>query len=195
MSEENNNKENIEGTVSNPEGHIDNNPSNIESDSANNKSRDKLFTQEEVNKLIEKRLSKERSKQEKALKEAERLSKLSEEDRIKAEFASERQAFEEERQAYLKEKMLTQVEKELINESLPVEFAGLLCTDDADTTSENIKTFKEKWNKALEKAINEKLKSNARIPKKETNDTGKISWEAVLENPKLLKKYKEQNKK
>ena len=128
-------------------------------------------------------------------KEAERLSKLSEEERMKAEFESERAAFEEERQAYLREKMLTSVEKELIKESLPVEFANLLVTDDADTTSTNIKAFKEKWNKALEKAVNERLKSNSRIPKKETENNNVITWNDVLVHPELYKKYKSQNKK
>ncbi len=160
------------------------------------KSGEKLFTQEDVDKMITKRLAKEKAKQEKALKEAERLSKMSEEDRVKAELEADRLAFEEERAAYLKEKMLTACEKELMKESLPVEFAGLLVTDDADTTSTNIKAFKDKWNKALESAVNEKLKAAARVPKKETNESaGSITWEDVLENPKLLRKYNEQQNK
>ena len=154
----------------------------------------KLFTQEDVDKMITKRLAKERQKQEKALKEAERLSKMSEEERIKAELEADRAALEEERNAYLKEKMLTACEKELVKESLPVEFAKLLVTDDADSTSSNIKAFKDKWNNALEQAVNERLKANARVPKKETSaEPGKITWEDVLENPALLKKYQEQN--
>ena len=154
----------------------------------------KLFTQQDVDKMIAKRLAKEKQKQEKALKEAERLSKMSEEERVKAELEADRAAFEEERNAYLKEKMLTSVEKELVWESLPVEFANLLVTDDADSTSANIKAFKDKWNNALEQAVNERLKASARVPKKETTEQGKITWEDVINNPSLLKKYNEQNK-
>ena len=159
------------------------------------KAGEKLFTQEDVDKMISKRLAKEKAKQEKALKEAERLSKMSEDERVKAELEADRKAFEEERAAYLKEKMITACEKELIKETLPVEFAGLLVADDADTTSGNIKMFKEKWNKSLEAAVNERLKANSRVPKKETHEAEKIKWEDVIENPKLLKKYNEQNKK
>lgn len=156
------------------------------------KSEEKMFTQEDVNKMIEKRLRQEKARQEKALKEAERLSKMSEEERIKAEFESERVAFEEEKQAYLKEKMLMQCEKELMNNHLPAEFSKLLVTDNAESTLENIKSFKVQWDKALNNAVNEKLKASSRVPKKETNNIEKIEWEDVLKDPSLLKKYREQ---
>ena len=165
---------------------------NNEGNKVETKQEGKYFSEEEVNAIVEKRLKKEKAKQEKALKEAERLSKLSEDERAKAELESERAAFEEERSAYLKEKMLTACEKELVKESLPVEFAKLLVTADADSTSDNIKAFKEKWNKALESAVNERLKANSRIPKKETKQAEGITWEDVLKDASLLKKYKEQ---
>lgn len=185
MNTENDNQLNVETDIDNE--------SNVSVEQ--NKGEEKLFTQDEVDKMITKRLAKEKAKQEKALKEAERLSKLSEEERVKAELEADRMAFEEERAAYLKEKMLTACEKELLKESLPVEFAGLLVTDDADTTSGNIKAFKDKWNKSLEAAVNERLKANARVPKKETHESNEITWEEVIENPKLLKKYNEQRNK
>lgn len=173
----------------------------------NNKSsnikEEKMFSQEEVNKMIEKRIAKEKARQEKALKEAERLAAMSEEERVKAklqserdDFESEKEAFESERKAYLKEKMIVATEKELINNNLPPEFANLLVTEDADSTSANIKNFKEKWDKALEKAINDKLKANSRVPsntKKENN--GNITWEDVLNDPSLLNKYRKQQSK
>ena len=187
---EDNNKQ----VTENPD--IETNDSTKVPDPDGNDTGEKLFTQEEVDKMITRRLAKEKAKQEKALKEAERLSKMSEEERVKAELEADRLAFEEERAAYLKEKMFTACEKELVKESLPVEFAGLLVADDADTTSGNIKAFKDQWNKALESAVNEKLKANSRVPKKETKDAAGITWEDVIENPKLLKEYnKQQNKK
>ena len=185
-----------ENKIVNENPDIETNDSNVSvSDPADKQPGEKLFTQEDVDKMITKRLAKEKAKQEKALKEAERLSKMSEEERVKAELEADRQAFEEERAAYLKEKMHTACEKELVKESLPVEFAGLLVADDAETTSSNIKAFKDKWNKALEAAVNERLKASARVPKKETQEAVGITWEDVIENPKLLKKYNEQRNK
>ena len=188
MNEENNV---IETEVSNAqETEVVNTDNNVEQ-----QPEQRLFTQEDVDKMITKRLAKEKAKQERALKEAERLSKMSEEERVKAELEAERAAFEEERTAYLKEKMLTACEKELVRESLPVEFAKLLVTDDADSTSNNIKAFKDKWNNALEQAVNERLKANARVPKKETHQVEGITWEDVLNDPSLLRKYNEQQAK
>ena len=185
-----------ENKIVNENPDIETNDSNVSvSDPADKQPGEKLFTQEDVDKMITKRLAKEKAKQEKALKEAERLSKMSEEERVKAELEADRQAFEEERAAYLKEKMHTACEKELVKESLPVEFAGLLVADDAETTSSNIKAFKDKWNKALEAAVNERLKASARVPKKETHEAEGVTWEDVIENPKLLKKYNEQRNK
>ena len=183
----------------------ENNSSNKENNKSSNINikEEKMFSQEEVNKMIEKRIAKEKARQEKALKEAERLAAMSEEERVKAQLQSERQdfesekeAFESERKAYLKEKMIVATEKELINNNLPPEFANLLVTEDADSTSANIKNFKEKWDKALEKAINDKLKANSRVPnntKKE--DNGNITWEDVLNDPSLLNKYRKQQSK
>ena len=171
---------------------INDQDNNSVSEEKEKKSEEKMFTQEDVNKMIEKRLRQEKARQEKALKEAERLSKMSEEERLKAEFESERAAFEEEKQAYLKEKMLMQCEKELMNNHLPAEFSKLLVTDNAESTLENIKSFKVQWDKALNNAVNEKLKASSRVPKKETNNIEKIEWEDVLKDPSLLKKYREQ---
>ena len=187
--------EEVKNVNENPDTEVVENVSVPDPD-GDNAGEQKLFTQEDVDKMITKRLAKEKAKQEKALKEAERLSKMSEEERVKAELEADRLAFEQERAAYLKEKMLTACEKELMKEALPVEFASLLVADDADTTSGNIKAFKDKWNKSLESAVNERLKANSRVPKKETHEAEDITWEDVIENPELLKKYnKQRNKK
>lgn len=125
---------------------------------------EKVFTEAEVNAIISKRLAKEKRK----LDEAQRLASLSAEERAKEEFRLEKERFEEERKSFLSDKMLIQCEKELVRNDLPSEFAKLLVTDDADSTSENIKVFKEKWNSALDLAVNVKLAGRA--PKIQSDD-------------------------
>ena len=90
-------------------------------------------------------------------KEAERLAKLSAEEREKAKFDKERKAFEDERAQFERDRLEMQVAKELANEGLDTAFASILMGADADTSMENIKTFKESFNKAVEAAVKARL--------------------------------------
>ena len=118
----------------------------------------KLFTQEQVDAMINKRLAKEKRKQ----AEAKRLAELSEDDRVKEQLKLDREAFENERLEFLKEKMNVQAEKELINNGLPASFTKYVVTDEAESTLQNIKAFKQEWDKALEAAVKDRIKSNAK---------------------------------
>ena len=105
----------------------------------------KTFTQEEVNAILEKRLSREIKKieaeKQKAmelelkaeLEEAEKLAKMSEAERVKAKaekerikFEKERKKFEEEMRAFNQERMLNTTMTTLSEKNLPVEFASFL---------------------------------------------------------------------
>lgn len=90
-------------------------------------------------------------------KEAERLAKLSAEEREKAKFDKERKEFEDERAQFERDRLEMQVAKELANEGLDTAFASILMGADADTSMENIKTFKASFNKAVEAAVKARL--------------------------------------
>lgn len=90
-------------------------------------------------------------------KEAERLAKLSAEEREKAKFDKERKAFEDERAQFERDRLEMQVAKELANEGLDTEFASILMGADADTSMDNIKTFKASFDKAVEAAVKARL--------------------------------------
>lgn len=162
----------------------------------------KTFNQDDVNDIVSKRLAKERAKFEKDFKdklalekkEAERLAKLSKDEREIEELRIEKEKFNKERLTFEKEKIELQVTKELAKKGLPITFANLLVTDDADTSLENIKSFEKDWQEALEKAVVEKLKGTS--PKTggtvngETSGLGKRlaeqrqkSQEIVKDNP------------
>lgn len=122
----------------------------------------KMFTQEEVNKMMEKRLARERKDLEAKIEaertESAKLAKMSEAERQKALFDKQVKEFEDMKKAFEKEKLLNETSKELVQNNLPVEFADYLLDKDAESTFNNINTFKEKWNTALEKALDERMK-------------------------------------
>lgn len=140
----------------------------------------KTFTQQELEKIIADRLSREKKKIEKVnqekyqaqlkaeLEESEKLAKMSEAERVKAlaekerqQFETERAKFEKEMKAFNEERMLNTTMKTLAEKNLPVEFASFLKVDNADDIMENITTFEKHFNEALEKMVNERLKGKA----------------------------------
>ena len=128
---------------------------------------EKTFTQEEVNKMIEKRLAREKkdlaAQIEREREESAKLAKMSESDRQKALFEKQKQEFEDMKAAFEKEKLLNETSKQLAQNNLPVEFAEYLITKDTESTFNNINMFKEKWNVALENALNERMKGKSPI--------------------------------
>ena len=122
----------------------------------------KTFTQEEVDKILAKRLARERkdieAKIEAERKEAEELAKLSEAEKQKKLFEKQVREFEETKRAFEAEKLLNETAKQLASKNLPVEFAEMLKAQDAESTFENIKLFEEKFNAALEKMVNDRLR-------------------------------------
>ena len=139
----------------------------------------KTFTQEEVDKVIQKRLSRERkdieAKIEAERQEAERLAKLSEAERQKAMFEKQVAEFEATKRAFEQEKLLNETSKQLASKNLPIEFAEMLKAQDAESTFENIKIFEAKFNEAVERLVNERLKGNT--PKAKSDVSGGMTKE------------------
>lgn len=164
----------------------------------------KTFTQEEVDKMISKRLQRERkdieAKIEKERLEAEELAKLSEADRQRKLFEKQLAEFEETKKAFENEKLLNETSKQLASKNLPIEFAEMLKGADAETTFENIRVFEEKFNAALEVKVNERLRGN--VPKTGTVTGGTVNpydektWsltkqmELEMNNPELAEQLR-----
>ena len=92
--------------------------------------------------------------------QAEKLAKMSESERLQAEFDKQKQAFENERQQFLREKLELQTVKELSTLGLPTDFSTFVMADDAETIKTNISILKEQFEMAIEKAVEEKLKGH-----------------------------------
>ena len=133
----------------------------------------KTFTQEEVDKMISKRLQRERkdieAKIEAERREAEELAKLSEQERQKKLFEKQVKEFEETKRAFENERLLNETSKQLASKSLPIEFAEILKGNNAEKTFENIQLFETKFNEAVEKVVTERLRGN--VPKTTTSSS------------------------
>lgn len=137
-----------------------------------------MLSQDEVNKIVEKRLAREKEKAEKERTQAEELAKLSAEERAKKEFeiemAEKTAKYEEQMQEFAKMKadfektqLLAQVQKELNDRNLPIGMANQLVGKDAEESMKNIQTFESDWNTSLQKAIDDKLKNSSSSPRQE----------------------------
>ena len=142
---------------------------------------ERMFTQAEVDEIIGKRLAKERAKHEQEVatkvSEAERLAKLTgdekvkeeikiaqeELDRTKKEFAAMKAEFDQ-------QQMLAQVTKELNARNLPIGMADKMIGKDAETTKANIDAFETTWKESLEAAIKNEIKGNASSPRLELHE-------------------------
>lgn len=112
-------------------------------------------------------------KAEAAKKEAERLSKLSDDERAKAELESSRKELEAKEQELKKKELKLEMVKVLSDRKIPVEFMDYLIAEDSEGTMSRITTFEKAYKKAIENGVNEKLKGKA--PKAGTQKAGGAS--------------------
>ena len=90
--------------------------------------------------------------------EAARLAKLTAEQREKELFERQKADFAAQQAAFQREQMLNSTMIELQKESLPMQFAEYLLADSAETVAANITAFKSKWQEAVQKAVDDRLK-------------------------------------
>ena len=161
---------------------------------------EKKFTQAEVDKMIEKRLAREKQKAEDEKKEAERLAKMTEQERLEEEYKK--------KQADLDARIKELDKKEMQNTSLDIlvtkgyspatskELLAFLDYSDAEACKKSIDTIHDVLSKIIETEVNNKIKGGSVTPKKPNSGaTGKITWEQVVENPKLMAEYRKQQQK
>lgn len=124
--------------------------------------KEKTFTQDELEKIIEKRLAREKknlaARIEEERQEAEKLAKMSERERQQALLDKREAALAEREAALERANLLNETTKQLSSKNLPIEFADYLMAADAETTFNRISEFESKWNTALENAVSERLK-------------------------------------
>ena len=143
----------------------------VDVEQSNNTNNERMFSQSELDSIVEKRLAKERNKWEKKVKEeadeAARLATMSEAERQEElfnkrvrDFEEREAAFNQAQEALMREKMLNETSKQLSNRGLPLDFAEKLMASTAEDTLANIDAFEKQWQTAIEKAVDSKLKGS-----------------------------------
>ena len=125
------------------------------------KKEEKTFTQEEVNKMIEKRLAREKAKAEQERLEAEELAKLSEAERQKKLFEKQVAEFEAERAEWQASKLKEETRNQLRERNMLSDFDEFVLGADAEATLDKLNRFETLLNRAVELAVNERLKGKA----------------------------------
>lgn len=118
----------------------------------------------DVDSIVKSKRSRWQKELEEEKNEAARLATLSEEERQQALIQKEKDDFEKEKAVFRQEQLLVEKGKQLQEIGIPSTFAVRIQGNTAEEAIKDVKFFKAEWDKALEAAVNEKLKSSVDTP-------------------------------
>ncbi len=169
-NEAENSKENIEGQ----DGYEDKN---------NDQEKPKTFTQEDVDKIVQGRIAKERKSWQKELEdqktEAEKLAGMTESQKKKYQEEKKLKNLDDREAAVTRRELTAQAKDTLADKGLPTEFADILNYKDAESCNSSIEIVEKVFQNAVEKAVEERIKGG-KPPKKVPGDKG-ITVESIKE--------------
>ena len=129
----------------------------------------KTFTQEELDRIIQGRIAKERKSWEKELEdkqtEAQKLEKMSEKEKKKYQEEKRIKELDDREAAITRRELTAQAKVQLADKGIPTELAEILNLTDAESCKKSIETVEKAFQTAVEKAVEEKIKGNAPIKK------------------------------
>lgn len=119
----------------------------------------KLYTDEDVDKLINRKFAEWQAKKDKEINEAQKLAEMNEQQ--KAEYKLDK--LQKELDEYKNRETLSEMAKtarSILSEqniNIPDELISVLVTTDADTTSANVKAFAKAFQSAVSQAVEQKI--------------------------------------
>lgn len=135
----------------------------------------KTFTQEDVDKAVQKRLARERKKweqeQQNQQTEAEKLAGMNEKQKKEYQENKKQEDLEKREREITKRELSAQAKETLVDKGLPMELADVLDYTDADTCDASIKKVEKAFQQAVQKAIDDKIKGGEVIKKAKGNAT------------------------
>lgn len=126
----------------------------------------KSFTQEDIDKIVNKTIARERSKWEKDFEtkleaqksEAEKLAKMNADQRAEHERTKRENELAEREAAINRRELRATALESLAEKSLPSQLAEILVYTDAESTNSSIAAVENAFRAAVESAVNERLK-------------------------------------
>lgn len=124
---------------------------------------EKTFTQAEVNEIIESRLARERKKAADEKSEAEKLAKMSAEEKADYQLKKLQQELEALKTQNARAEMVKTARSMLRDEGVDIsdELVSFIVADKAETTKENVKAFSTAYKRDLDQAVQEALKGRS----------------------------------
>lgn len=122
--------------------------------------KEKTFTQEEVNRIVQARIEREREKAEKEKSEAQKLAQMSATEKAEYRIQQLTEKLSELEQRNARSEMVQTARDMLKTEGIDVSdrLVGMIVTSDAETTKANVKDFSEIYRRDLDRAIKDALK-------------------------------------
>lgn len=129
----------------------------------------KTFTQEELDKIVQGRIAKERKAWEKHLEdektEAQKLETMSEKEKKKYQEEKRIKELDDREAAITRRELTAQAKVQLADKGIPTELAEILNLTGAESCKKSIEIVEKAFQTAVEKAVEEKIKGNAPIKK------------------------------
>lgn len=143
----------------------------------------KTFTQEELDKIVQGRIAKERKSWEKQLEdqktEAQKLETMSDKEKKKYQEEKRTKELDDREAAITRRELTAQAKVQLADKGIPTELAEILNLTDAESCKKSIETVEKAFQTAVEKAVEEKIKGNA--PMKKAKDKTLTDEELVYQ--------------
>lgn len=127
----------------------------------------KTFTQEELDKIVQGRIAKERKAWEKHLEdektEAQKLETMSEKEKKKYQEEKRSKELDDREAAITRRELTAQAKVQLADKGIPTELAEILNLTDAESCKKSIEVVEKAFQSAVEKAVEEKIKGRLKI--------------------------------
>lgn len=162
-----------------PEGTETTSKGNSKADDKKTESQAK-YTDEDVNKIIDKKFAEWQKKQQKEVDEAKKLAEMNATQKAEYERDQLKKKLEElERQASLGE--MTKTARKMLSESninIPDELLSMMVTTDAEETKVAVDGFAKAFKEAVESAVKERLKGEP--PKRSSGSSQSMTKEQIM---------------